>query len=101
MASLSETAVKVSFAPAAWAPGGRPSRAKAKRRVPGVLPGRIGSWLDARLGGPLHAAVATALDLQPDDDLLDVGCGVGALVKTDRGHLEDQLPSTPVAQTLS
>ena len=53
------------------------SRGAASAGVPGVLPGRIGSWVNAYLDRPLHAAIAGLVDLQPDDDLLDVACGAG------------------------
>ena len=43
MASLGETAVKVSAAPLACAPGGKPSSTNVKRRVPGASPGAAGA----------------------------------------------------------
>jgi len=55
----------------------RRSRGTASTGVPGVLPGRLGSLVNAYLDRPLHAAVAAVVDLQPDDDLLDVACGAG------------------------
>jgi len=55
----------------------RRSRGTASAGVAGVLPGRLGSWVNAYLDRPLHAALAAAVDLQPDDDLLDVACGAG------------------------
>jgi ubiquinone/menaquinone biosynthesis C-methylase UbiE len=59
---------------AVWVSRSRGARSAA---APGVAPGRLGSWVNAYLDRPLHAAVAAALDLQPDDDLLDVACGAG------------------------
>ena len=49
----------------------------------GLPSGPIG-WVGARvlpfLSSRLYALAAEELDLQPDDDLLDVGCGAGALL---------------------
>ncbi len=53
------------------------SRRATSPGVPGILPGRVGSRVNAYLDRPLHAAVARMLDLRPDDDLLDVACGAG------------------------
>jgi demethylmenaquinone methyltransferase/2-methoxy-6-polyprenyl-1,4-benzoquinol methylase len=42
-------------------------------------------WVGARVmpfvSGRLHELMATELDLHPDDDLLDVGCGSGAFLQ--------------------
>lgn len=50
----------------------------------GLPSGPIG-WVGARvlpfLSGRLCEVVADELDLQPDDDLLDVGCGAGVLLR--------------------
>jgi len=43
----------------------------------GTLPGRSGSWLDSYLGRPMYRLMVDALDLSPEDDLLDVACGWG------------------------
>lgn len=51
------------------------------------MPGGIGSWINAYLDRPLHASVATVLDLQPDDDLLDVACGAGYLLTESAAHV--------------
>lgn len=49
----------------------------------GLPSGPIG-WVGARVlpfvAGRLYEAAAEELDLQPDDDLLDVGCGAGGLL---------------------
>lgn len=49
----------------------------------GLPSGPIG-WVGARVlpfvAGRLYEAAAEELDLQPDDDLLDVGCGAGRLL---------------------
>lgn len=43
----------------------------------GTLPGRSGSWLNSYLNRPSYRLMASALDLRPEDDLLDVACGSG------------------------
>ena len=63
------------------------SRGAASAGVPGVLPGRIGSWVNAYLDRPLHAAIAGLVDLQPDDDLLDVACGAGYFLTESASHV--------------
>ena len=56
----------------------------------GVPSGPIG-WVGARvlpvLSGRLYEVVRDELDLQPDDDLLDVGCGAGAFLGDNAAHL--------------
>jgi len=42
--------------------------------------GRVGARLMPTLVGPLYAMMAKELDLQPDDDLLEVGCGSARLL---------------------
>jgi ubiquinone/menaquinone biosynthesis C-methylase UbiE len=48
-------------------------------------------WFSARtmaLGhGPIHATMAGELDLRPDDDLLDVGCGSAGLLEHHAAHV--------------
>jgi SAM-dependent methyltransferase len=63
------------------------SRGAAPAGVPGVLPGRLGSWVNAYLDRPLHAAIAGLVDLQPDDDLLDVACGAGYFLTESAAHV--------------
>ncbi|MCJ7712589.1 MAG: methyltransferase domain-containing protein [Chloroflexi bacterium] len=63
------------------------SRGAASPGSPGVLPGRLGSWVNAYLDRPLHAVVARALDLQPDDALLDVACGGGYFLTESASHV--------------
>ena len=48
-------------------------------------------WVFARImpiiEGDVYEAVAAMLDLQPDDDLLDIGCGPGAFLATRARHV--------------
>lgn len=39
------------------------------------------------MAGRLYEVVCDELDLQPDDDLLDVGCGAGALLRDRAAHV--------------
>ena len=55
--------------------------------VPHGLPGRLGVRLMPRSSRPFHSAIATELDLQPDDELLDVGCGSATLFVDHAGHV--------------
>lgn len=48
----------------------------------GAAPGRLGSWLNSTMDGPSYRAFAEALDLRPDDELLDVACGWGEFLVT-------------------
>jgi SAM-dependent methyltransferase len=63
------------------------SRQSASAGVPGVLPGRIGSWVNAFLDRPYHAWLARAIALQPEDDLLDVACGAGYFLTAHASHV--------------
>lgn len=62
--------------------GGATAAALARRPLQahlaeGTLPGRSGSWVNSYLGRPLYRLMAGALNLSPEDDLLDVACGWG------------------------
>ena len=49
--------------------------------VPGNLPGGwIGSAINTWMNGPSYRLMAGALDLEPEDELLDVACGDGAFL---------------------
>lgn len=60
----------------AWA---RSSGAREAREAMshGAAPGRLGSRLNSFMDGPMYRAFARAVDLGPDDELLDVACGWG------------------------
>lgn len=49
--------------------------------------GRLGAWLMTTRQATFRAALAGELDLAPDDDLLDVGCGSGRLLIEQAGHV--------------
>jgi ubiquinone/menaquinone biosynthesis C-methylase UbiE len=55
--------------------------------VPRGLLGRIGARLMTRTSRPFLRAMAVELDLQPDDELLDVGCGSAGLFVDHAGHV--------------
>lgn len=63
----------------AAAVGIRRSRA-ARAIVPGAMPGRLGSWVNSYLNRPLYALMADALDIRPEDNLLDVASGSGVFL---------------------
>jgi SAM-dependent methyltransferase len=48
--------------------------------IPHGALGVLGARLMPRLVGPLYPMLADELRLQPEDDLLDVGCGLGRLL---------------------
>ena len=48
--------------------------------------GRIGSRLMVRINRRNYAAMAAALDLRPDDEVLDVGCGSAVLLASHAGE---------------
>jgi SAM-dependent methyltransferase len=58
---------------------------RASAGAPWTLPGESG--LNSWLNGPLYASMAAALDLQPDDELLDVACGEGAFLVQHASHV--------------
>lgn len=49
--------------------------------------GRFGAWLMPRITASYGRAIARELDLQPGDDLLDVGCGSGGLLAEHAAHV--------------
>ena len=55
--------------------------------MPHGLPGRLGVRLMPKSSRRFHSAMATELDLQPADDLLDVGCGSATLFVDLAGHV--------------
>jgi ubiquinone/menaquinone biosynthesis C-methylase UbiE len=55
--------------------------------VPQGLLGRIGAQLMTRVSRPFQAAMADELELQPDDELLDVGCGSAGLLVEQARHV--------------
>ena len=52
----------------------------------GVL-GSVGARLMPRMVGPLYPMMAKELDLRPDDDLLEVGCGSARLLAEQAAHV--------------
>ncbi|MGE5293179.1 MAG: class I SAM-dependent methyltransferase [Micromonosporaceae bacterium] len=57
------------------------------QNMPHGLPGWIDAQLMPRGHEPQYARAAALLDLQPDDDLLEVACGVGALLQRHAAHV--------------
>jgi len=55
--------------------------------VPRGRLGRVGARLQASGNRRTFAMMADALDLQPDDDLLDVGCGSAVLLASHAAHV--------------
>lgn len=55
--------------------------------VPRGRLGSVGARLMPILVRPLYAMMAGQLDLQPDDDLLDVGCGSAGLLAEQASHV--------------
>jgi 2-polyprenyl-3-methyl-5-hydroxy-6-metoxy-1,4-benzoquinol methylase len=55
--------------------------------VPRGALGKVGAWVLPRLAGPLYATMAKELDLRPEDDLLDVGCGSARLLAEQASHV--------------
>jgi ubiquinone/menaquinone biosynthesis C-methylase UbiE len=57
----------------------------ARGMRPQVLPSGVSGWLDAQFMStghdPLYVEAVELLDLRPDDDLVEVACGVGALLQ--------------------
>ena len=55
--------------------------------VPRGALGSVGARLMPRMVRPLYVMMAKELDLQPDDDLLDVGCGSARLLAEQAAHV--------------
>ena len=55
--------------------------------VPHGLPGRLGVRMMPRISRSFHDAISAELDLQPEDELLDVGCGSATLFVDHAGHV--------------
>jgi SAM-dependent methyltransferase len=57
----------------------------------GVPSGPLGwvssHWTMPRLHGPIYPVMAEALDLRPEDDLLEVACGSGVFLAHHAGHV--------------
>lgn len=49
--------------------------------------GRVGARLMVMIARPTYRAMAAELGLQPDDDLLDVGCGSASLLAEHASHV--------------
>jgi SAM-dependent methyltransferase len=55
--------------------------------VPSGALGSVGARVLPRLAGPLYTMMAKELDLRPDDDLLEVGCGSARLLAEQASHV--------------
>lgn len=55
--------------------------------VPRGTLGRVGARVLARLAGPLYAMMAKELELRPEDDFLEVGCGSARLLAEQASHV--------------
>ena len=55
--------------------------------LPHGLPGRFGVRLMSRTSRPFNTAMAAELDLQPDDEVVDIGCGSGTLLADHATHV--------------
>lgn len=55
--------------------------------VPHGALGSVGARLMPRMVGHLYPMLATELDLRPDDELLDVGCGSASLLAEQASHV--------------
>lgn len=55
--------------------------------LPRGLMGRLGTRMMVRVSRPFSEAMAEELKLQPDDELLDVGCGSGGLLLERAGEV--------------
>lgn len=68
----------------------RPRRPEQVTRAQ-VLSHGVGGWIDEKsvpvLRAALYPRVVAMLDLAPDDEVLEVACGVGALLQRDAGRV--------------
>jgi SAM-dependent methyltransferase len=55
--------------------------------VPRGALGSLGARLMPRMVGPLYLMLARELDLRPDDELLDVGCGSARMLAEQASHV--------------
>ena len=55
--------------------------------TPGAMPGQVGSRVNAWMHRPVYTMMVRALDLKPDDELLDVGCGAGDFLAEHASHV--------------
>ena len=55
--------------------------------IPRGLPGRLGVRLMPRISRSVHNVIAAELALEPEDELLDVGCGAATLFVDHAGHV--------------
>lgn len=55
--------------------------------VPSGRLGSVGAWVLPRLGRRLYPMMAKELDLQPGDELLDIGCGSAGLLAEHASHV--------------
>jgi SAM-dependent methyltransferase len=62
-------------------------RLEAQGKWPSGVAGRVITWVYPRMFGWLYAVFAEILDLQADDEVLDVGCGTGAFLRTRASHV--------------
>lgn len=65
-----------------WATRSADARQALQSMSHGAAPGRLGSWANSRMDGPSYRAMAEAVEVQPDDDLLDIACGWGEFLVT-------------------
>ena len=55
--------------------------------VPRGALGKVGARVLPRVAGPLYAMMAKEMELRPEDDLLEVGCGSAMLLAEHAGHV--------------
>ena len=76
----------------------RPERV-SQLELPRGFKGRLSLMLTNTMHGTIHRDAAEALAVQPDDDVLDVGCGAGAFLKkyASQAHSVAGLDHSPLA----